>query len=231
MKTLVVIPAREGSKGIRGKNIKLLDGKPLIFYTIDAAKKVFKKENIFISTDSMEIKEVVENYDLAVPFLRPSHLATDNASTNDVLLNVLDNYEAKNGDLEIIVLLQPTSPFRTGKHIEEALSLYNNSIDMIVSVKQAKSNPYYNLFEENKSGYLIKSKNDKIYTRRQDCPNIWEFNGAIYIINVASLKQKQITLFDKIVKYEMDELSSHDIDTPFDWMIAEQIVKLHISEK
>lgn len=230
MKTLVVIPARGGSKGIPGKNIKLLDGKPLIFHTIDAAKKVFEKENILISTDSLKIKNVVENYGIVVPFLRPAHLATDESSSYNLLLHALEKYEAKNGDIETIVLLQPTSPFRTANHIKEALSLYDNSLDMVVSVNESKSNPYYNLFEENNSGYLTQSKKDKIFTRRQDCPKVWEYNGAIYIINVKSLKKKQIASFEKIVKYEMDERSSLDLDTPFDWMIAEQVVKLNSNE-
>jgi CMP-N,N'-diacetyllegionaminic acid synthase len=227
MKTLVVIPARGGSKGVPNKNIKLLNGKPLISYTIDAAKKVFEKEHVLISTDSVKIKNEVENCGVIIPFLRPAFLATDKATTYDVLLNALEYYESKNEIIERLVLLQPTSPFRTEKHIKEALKLYDNSIDMVVSVNESKSNPYYNLFEENKSGYLIKSKKNKTFTRRQDCPKVWEYNGAIYVINVASLKQKQLFAFKKIRKYEMDDISSHDIDTQLDWIIAEQIVKFH----
>jgi N-acylneuraminate cytidylyltransferase len=227
MKTLVVIPARGGSKGVPNKNIKLLNGKSLISYTIDAAKKVFDKEHVLISTDSVKIKNEVENCGVIIPFLRPAFLATDKATTYDVLLNALEYYESKNEIIERLVLLQPTSPFRTEKHIKEALKLYDNSIDMVVSVNESKSNPYYNLFEENKSGYLVKSKKSKTFTRRQDCPKVWEYNGAIYVINVASLKQKQLSAFKKIRKYEMDDISSHDIDTQLDWIIAEQIVKFH----
>jgi len=220
---LVIIPARGGSKGVPGKNIKLLNNKPLIQYSIDAAKKVFKNDEIVISTDSEEIKKEVENLGLEVPFLRPSNLATDKASSQDVILHALEYFENKFGAPDQIILLQPTSPFRSEKHIKEALKLYSSNLDMVVSVKETKANPYYVLKEENEEGYLKKSKESKI-TRRQDLNKVWELNGAIYIINPTSLKSKLIGEFKKVKKYEMDELSSHDIDTPLDWMISEVII-------
>lgn len=230
MKTLVVIPARGGSKGIPHKNIKKLNGKPLIVYTIEAARKVFEDDNILVSTDDEEIKSIVESTGLEVPFLRPPHLATDTATTYDVLIHALEYKTSQGFNPDIILLLQPTSPFRTSKHIEEALKLYNNSLDMVVSVKLTNSNPYYILFEENKEGYLKKIKNEN-FTRRQDVPNVYEYNGALYVINVSSLKQKEIVLFDKVIRYEMNEYNSHDIDTQLDWFIAEKIIENHLNEK
>ena len=221
MRVLVVIPARGGSKGVPGKNIKLLNGKSLISYTIEAAREVFVDSDIYVSTDLEDIKKVSEKDGLKVPFIRPQHLATDTANTQDVLLHALEFFEKTNGcQPEAVVLLQPTSPFRNAQHIKEALELYNGELDMVVSVKQTDSNPYYVLFEENLNGYLNKSKKGN-FTRRQDCPNVWEFNGAIYIINVKSLKTKRISDFIKIKKYVMDEKSSIDIDNQFDWKIAE----------
>jgi|TARA_B110000967_G_scaffold208913_1_gene262804 N-acylneuraminate cytidylyltransferase len=230
MKTLVVIPARGGSKGIPHKNVKKLNGKPLIIYTIEAARKVFDDDNILVSTDDQEIKSIVEGTGLEVPFLRPPHLATDTATTYDVLIHALEYKISQGFNPDIILLLQPTSPFRTSQHIEEALKLYNNSLDMVVSVKLTNSNPYYILFEENKEGYLKKVKN-KNFTRRQDVPNVYEYNGALYVINVSSLKQKEIVLFDKVIKYEMNEYNSHDIDTQLDWFIAEKIMENYLNEK
>ncbi len=224
MKPLVVIPAREGSKGIPGKNIKKLSGKPLINYTLDVAREVFQDKEICVSTDSKEIKAVVEKNGLFVPFLRPEELATDSASTYDVLLHALSFYENKNYFPDIVILLQITSPFRTAKHIKEAMALYKSNYDMLVSVKETKSNPYYVLFEENEEGWLRKSKKGN-FTRRQDCPEVWEYNGAIYLINPNSLKKDTLTDFKKIVKYEMDEFSSHDIDTEFDWKMAEYLIR------
>lgn len=220
MKPLVIIPARGGSKGIPGKNIKDLNGKPLIQYTLDAARGVFQDKEICVSTDSTEIKTVVEKTGLAVPFLRPEDLATDVASTYDVLVHALSYYEKNNYFPDIVVFLQVTSPFRTDEHIREALALYDSGYDMLVSVKETKSNPYYVLFEENEEGWLRKSKKGN-FTRRQDCPKVWEYNGAIYLINPNSLKKSNHLDFRKVVKYEMDEFSSHDIDTEFDWKMAE----------
>ena len=223
MKPLIVIPARGGSKGVPRKNIKVLGDKPLIQYTIDAAKGVFHDEFICVSTDDFEIKSVVEQLGLKVPFLRPNELASDTAGTYEVLLHAISYYESKGYFPDTLILLQPTSPFRTSAHIKEALKLYHESIEMVVSVKETKANPYYILFEEDRNGYLKKTK-EANFTRRQDCPKVWEYNGAIYIINVKALKASAISQFTKVCKFEMDETSSHDIDTLLDWRIAEIII-------
>jgi len=220
----IIIPARGGSKGILGKNIKLLNNKPLIGYTIDAAKEVTINDHIIVSTDSEEIKRVVEGLGLKVPFLRPPHIATDEANSYDVVMHAVDYLMNKGITPNPIILLQPTSPFRKAIHIKEALSLYSDDIDMVVSVTETKSNPYYFLFEENEEGYLQKSKEGN-FTRRQDCPKVWEYNGAIYIMNTNSLKSKPISDFNKVIKYEMTEETSLDIDTELDWIIAETIIK------
>jgi len=216
---LVVIPARGGSKGIPNKNIKLLGGKPLIQYTIEAAREVFDDKNILVSTDSEKIRGIVESCGLAVPFLRPSELAMDNSGTYEVLLHAIEFVEERGFYPETLILLQPTSPFRNATHIKEALKLYNNELDMVVSVKETSSNPYYVLKEENNQGFLENSKKGE-FTRRQDCPKVWELNGAIYIINIRSLKQQPINQFQKVKKYVMEEIPSLDIDTPMDWEIA-----------
>lgn len=221
---LVVIPARGGSKGVPGKNIKQLGEKPLIQYTIEAAREIVPDHQIIVSTDSEEIKKIVESLGLEVPFLRPAELATDTAGTNEVLLHALDYFEKYNTEPEKIILLQPTSPFRTYQHIKEAVKEYDNDLDMVVSVKETAANPYYVLREENEDGFLIKSKEGN-FTRRQDCPKVWEINGAIYIINVLSLKKSPINDFEKIKKFEMDEIASHDIDSQLDWLVAVAIEK------
>jgi CMP-N,N'-diacetyllegionaminic acid synthase len=224
---LVVIPAREGSKGVPGKNIKSLNGIPLINYTVNAARQVFKDDNIIVSTDSLKIKNTVEKTGLVVPFLRPKALATDSAGTYEVLLHALNYIEANGKFPEVVILLQPTSPFRTAKHIREALKLYDSSLDMVVSVKETDANPYYVLREENAKGYLEKSK-DGNFLRRQDCPKVWELNGAIYIINTKSLKQKKLGELKKVKKYVMDRESSLDIDTMLDWELAKIMVNSQI---
>jgi len=224
MKPLVIIPARGGSKGVPRKNIKLLGGKPLIQYTIEAAREVFSDDVICVTTDSIAIKKSVENLGLKVPFLRPVGLAQDNSGTNEVLVHAVNYYEDMGYLPDTVILLQPTSPFRKGGHIREALDLFSEELDMIVSVKKASSNPYYNLWEEGGDGFLRKSKEGN-YLSRQSCPMVYEFNGAIYIIKLDSLKKKPISKFEKVKKYVMEDIYSHDIDTPLDWLIAEFLVR------
>ena len=222
--TLFVIPARGGSKGLPGKNIKPLAGKPLLHYTIDAARELADDTNICITTDDACIAKCAADYGLHVPFERPASLATDTAGTYEVLLHVLDFYAANERTFETLVLLQPTSPFRKAKHIVEAFELYSQSLDMVVSVTESNANPYFNMFEENPDGYLKKVKEGN-YVGRQSCPNVYTYNGAVYIINVQSLKKSLISQFGKIVKYTMNELESTDIDTMVDWLWAEFLIE------
>lgn len=223
MRSLVVIPARGGSKGIPKKNIKLLNKKPLIAYAIKTALQIFSKDDICVSTDADEIAIEAEKSGIDIHFKRPEELATDTAGTQEVLLHALDFYEKKGKTYDTLVLLQPTSPFRKPIHLKEALELYSSDLDMVVSVKESKSNPYYNLFEEEK-GLLKKSKEGQ-YVRRQDVPEVYEYNGAIYIINIKSLKNSDISSFKKVKKYVMDEISSMDLDNLLDWKICELLIK------
>jgi N-acylneuraminate cytidylyltransferase len=222
-KILAIIPARGGSKGIPKKNIKRLHGKPLIYYTIEVARTIFNNLDICVSTDDDEIIQVEENCGLKVPFKRPLELATDTATSNDVLLHALEFYESKKIFYDVIVLLQPTSPLRTAQHVKEAMSLYHNDIDMVVSVKESHVPAV--LCQESEEGYIELLFN-KHTTRRQDIPNYYEYNGAIYVINVKSLKNKGMSAFDKKIKYVMPSNKSIDIDNHEDWNIAEYLLKI-----
>mgnify|MGYP000321341882 CR=1 FL=1 len=223
-KPLVVIPARGGSKGLVNKNKKLLNGMPLILYTVNAARKVFPDSQIVVSTDDAEIKEIVESSGLPVPFLRPEELATDTMGVHDVLLHAINYSESKGYVPDTIVLMQPTSPFRTSTHILGAIDLFDKNTEMVVSVKEAKSNPYFVLREENEKGWLEKFK-EEIFDRRQDCPTVYELNGAIYLIQVDALKRKGISKLSKVRKYMMSSVCSQDIDTIEDWLICEMILE------
>jgi N-acylneuraminate cytidylyltransferase len=176
-----------------------------------------------VSTEDAEIKRVVEDLGLAVPFLRPADLATDTCGTRDVILHALSYYDQIGYEADVIVLLQATSPFREAKHIKGAMSLYNETCDMVVSVKETKSNPYFVLMEEDENGWLQKSKPSS-FVRRQDCPKVYEVNGAIYIIKRRALHIYPGFNFPKVKKYIMEELCSHDIDSMLDWELAELIV-------
>lgn len=225
MKILVIIPARGGSKGIPHKNIKPLNGKPLIHYTIDEAREIVDDEDICVSTDDPEIIKCVEDYGLKVPFVRPAELATDTAGTYEVLLHALNYCEQQGKHYDVVLLMQNTSPFRTADHVKEALSLFRPDVDMVVSVKECAANPYYCVFEENKEGYLHVCKGDGNIFRRQDAPKVYEYNGAIYIMNAEKLKTTHMHKMQKRVKYVMDDRSSFDLDTMWDWQMAEMMAK------
>ncbi|RDV16126.1 acylneuraminate cytidylyltransferase family protein [Pontibacter diazotrophicus] len=222
MDFLFLITARGGSKGLPGKNIKPLYGRPLLSYTLDAAKAVSSPEHICVSTDDEAIAAVVRDAGIPVPFMRPQELATDTATTEQVLIHAIQFYESQGVNYDYVVILQPTSPLRTGQHIQEALNTITPDTEMIVSVKETDANPYYVLVEEDEEGILRKSKEGH-FTRRQDCPKVYELNGAIYIINVDKLKQKGLTQLNR-QKYVMDKMASIDIDDELDFSLVELVI-------
>ena len=215
----VLIPARHGSKGLKNKNIISLGTKPLIQYTIEEAKNIFDTRDIFVSTNSVKIREVAEKSGILVPNLRPKSLSGDLTPMKDVILHFLENY--KNPDY--LVLLQPTSPFRKSKHILEAINELDDKTDMVVSVCESKNNPYWNLFEETKNGLLKKSKKG-VYFTRQEVPKVYAYNGAIYVIKVDSMLKNKNLDFENVKKYLMNPISSIDIDTIEDLQYAEFIM-------
>lgn len=225
MKSLFLITARGGSKGIPHKNIKPLNGKPLIYYTIDVARLFADDEDICVSTDGDDIIKTVEDYGMYVPFKRPDELASDTAGSYEVILHAVKFYEDKGIYYDNVVLLQPTSPFRTKEDVEGCIANYDDMCDMVVSVKSASANPYYDIFEEDSRGHLVISKGDGKITRRQETPKCYEYNGAVYVINIDSLKARHMNDFQKIRFYEMSEIHSVDLDTMLDWKYAELLIQ------
>ncbi|HAQ70399.1 MAG TPA: acylneuraminate cytidylyltransferase family protein [Flavobacteriales bacterium] len=224
MKKLFLIPARGGSKGLPRKNVLPLAGRPMIEYTLDAALGAMEEgDEICVSTDDTEIIQVVQNYGVNIPFVRPSELSNDTAGSEEVICHALDWYENRDFDFEVIVLLQVTSPLRNAHHVKEALELWSNDVDMIVSVKETDSNPYYVLFEEDEKGFLLKSKEGN-FTRRQDCPNVYELNGAIYLINAVRFRENGLKELCRKQKYLMDKRTSLDVDDSIDFKIAENLI-------
>lgn len=224
MKPLIIIPARGGSKGIPKKNIAMLDGRPLIDYTIKAALYTAAPSQIILSTDSEEIASVARDCGLDTPYRRPAELATDTAGSREVILDAMDWAEREGREYDAVVLLQPTSPLRKPEDIAGAMALYDDSIDMVVSVAEARSNPYYNCFEADADGFLHVSKGDGLYTRRQDVPPAFEYNGAVYVINPQSIRKMAMGEFPCRVPYLMPAERSVDIDTPIDLIIASHLL-------
>lgn len=225
MKSLFLITARGGSKGIPHKNIKPLNGKPLICYAIDVARQLADDEDICVSTDGDDIIMTVEDYGLKVPFRRPDELASDTAGSYEVILHAVNYYEEQGRHYDNIVLLQPTSPFRKKEDVEGCLAKYDKNCDMVVSVMPASANPYYDIFEEDVNGNLVISKGDGKITRRQEAPKCYEYNGAVYVINIDSLKAQHMNEFQKIRFYEMNDIRSVDLDTMLDWKYAELLIQ------
>lgn len=229
-KILFVIPARGGSKGIPGKNIKLLGGVPLICRSISVARNIVSDADICVSTDNSDIIRVVEDFGLNIPFVRPDYLATDTSSSYDVLIHAINYYESIGKKYDWLVLLQPTSPFRKVSDIKQMVSMMSDELDMVVSVKKASTNPYYNCYSVNKDGFLQKfiQTDIKIQGRQTPFPNIYEKNGSVYVINIDSLKKHKINEFEKVLFFEMDDVYSVDLDEPLDWIIAEAILNSNI---
>lgn len=225
MNILYLIPARGGSKGVPKKNIKLLNQKPLLHYTIEFARNFTSDNHICLSTDDTEIIECARACNLSVDFRRPQQLATDSACTNGVINHAIKYYESKGRVYDLVVLLQPTSPFRKKEHLVEMLDVWEEKLDLLVSVKESHDNPYFNLFEENDDGMLASMTGSKV-SRRQDLPKVYAFSGAFYVFNVDSLKEKTISNFSKVKKYLISsQIYSLDIDTEFDWFVAEAIIR------
>lgn len=224
-KSLYIIPARGGSKGIPRKNIKLLAGVPLIQYSIVVARALADDDHIIVTTDDEEIAQVARLTGLPVPYMRPSHLATDTAGSREVILDAMDFADSQGIEYDNVVLLQPTSPMRTVADVEACCKLYNDDVDMVVSVVEAAANPYYNCFETDKTtGFIKVCKGDGGFTRRQDAPKVWEYNGAVYVINPQSIRTMTMGEFPRKVPCEMPRERSIDLDTPLDWAIAEVVM-------
>lgn len=221
-KVLAVIPARGGSKGVPKKNIKLLGGKPLIQWSIEAALEATSIDRVIISTDCDEIASVSKKLGCEVPFKRPSYLSTDNANTIDVISHAIDTLES---DYDWVVLLQPTSPFRRPYHIDDAFQhMLKNYKTSCVGVVEANKSPEWMFWLSDDKKHLNKILNNKSPTRRQDCRPTYLINGAIYISKIDEFKENRRFLSDDTFPYVMGEKDSLDIDSYIDFKMAEIII-------
>ncbi|MEP0177515.1 MAG: acylneuraminate cytidylyltransferase family protein [Paraglaciecola sp.] len=221
---LALITARGGSKGIPGKNIKSLGGKPLIQWTIDAAKQSRYIDRLILSSDDHEIIKVARSCQCDVPFIRPSELAQDASSSMDVIMHALDHMEQiEKAKYSHLLLLQPTSPFRETKHIDQIIEqCINQSSEMMISVNRLKKHPSYMYYLEN--GYLTSFKPIKKQLRRQDMPISYEHNGALYFSTINLLRDVLSYNCSSAMPYEMSRFSSLDLDEFEDWDYAEHLI-------
>lgn len=223
-KILAIIPARSGSKGLKNKNIKLLNGKHLIGYTIEAAIKSNIFTDIIVSTDSEEYAEISKVYGAKVPFLRSKELSSDTASSIDVIIDAINKMENLGKKYDYFMLLQPTSPLRTEKNIKESFELLKKKkANSIISVCEVDHSPLIsNVLPENLSlvNFLEKAKN----IRRQDMPKYYRINGAIYLCKVDWFLKYKDMYKEKSYAYIMDKKYSIDIDDEIDFKLAEILI-------
>lgn len=222
---IAIIPARGGSKRLPKKNIKLLAGKPLISWTIEAALQYGKFDLVVVSTDSCEIATVAVQSGAIVPFLRPAELASDTATTNDVISHMVSWVEENYTKVTTVTLLQPTSPLRDAHNIEDAVALYNEyNAKAIVSVCELEHPiQYCNRLPANMSmdGFMSHAH----HKRSQELEPYYRLNGAIYIFDRNYVGSLTEIYSEGTYAYVMNKEKSVDIDDEFDFKMAEFIMK------
>jgi CMP-N-acetylneuraminic acid synthetase len=232
MNILITICARGGSKGIPGKNIKLINGVPLIAYTIELAKEFQKKYNakITLSTDDFEIKKVAEDFGLITNYERPIFLASDTAGKIDTINDVLVYEESLlKRDMDFILDLDVTSPLRTFEDIEQALQLLINKPEAqnLFSVNPAARNPYFNMVEEKSNGFysLVKTNTDGSVMTRQSAPKVFELNASFYWYRRSFFESNlKSAITDKSIIFDMKHIC-FDLDHPVDFLFMEYLLQ------
>ncbi|SHH20385.1 acylneuraminate cytidylyltransferase family protein [Tepidibacter thalassicus] len=228
MEILAIIPARGGSKGVFRKNIKNFNGKPLIAWTIEAAKKSKYVNKVLVNTEDEEIAQISRKYGADIPFLRPENLAKDDTPTMEVIIHALNKLKENfNYNPEYTLLLQCTSPLRNKNHIDEAIELIiDKNVDSVISVTEVEHTPFW-MKRIDDNGYLedFIEYDKKIFTRRQDFPKLYRLNGAIYIAKTEKLLEFRDFEMKKTIPYVMDRVSSIDIDSLDDFNIAQFYMK------
>ncbi|MDT0645334.1 acylneuraminate cytidylyltransferase family protein [Zunongwangia sp. F260] len=227
MNILGLIPARGGSKGIPGKNIKPLFGKPLLQYTFEAAKESKLLSRVILSSDDTLILKVAEEIGLEAPFTRPAEFSRDGTPSIEVIKHALNYFKAKEVSFDAVCLLQPTTPFRRAGLIDAATDRFlEGDYDSLLSVRQVPSeyNPHW-IFEEQDNRLKIATGEDKIIPRRQELPKAYHRDGAIYLTKT-EIVLKQNSLYGNSIGY-IDTTGDPyvNIDTVEDWKEAERLVK------
>jgi CMP-N-acetylneuraminic acid synthetase len=230
-KILAVIPARGGSKRVPNKNVREIGGKPLIAHTIEQTKESEMLDRTIVSTEDDEIREVAKTHGGDVPFERPDELATDTATSDDVILHALDWFDQNNKKFDIVAMVQTTTPFRTSDDIDSALrQLIESDADSVISVSEFDVPPVWAVMEDEnghlrsyfEAGYLW---TDEI-PRSQDTPKLYHPNGAIFSAYVAEFIEQQSFYTNNTLNYKMPRSRSLDIDEPFDLELAQALMNI-----
>lgn len=225
MSSIAIIPARSGSKGLKDKNIKEINGKPLIAYAIESAINTGLFERVHVSTDSEKYAEIARKYGADVPFLRSEAMSSDTASSWDAVKEVLEKYDNIGVSFDNLALLQPTSPLRDSNDIKAAFDIYvSNKAKAVVSVCEVDHSPLLsNTLPDNNSlnGFICTNSS----APRQTFSKYYRLNGAIYVVDIPFLYEDTFIYREGSYAYIMDKRKSIDIDDEFDFEMAEYLMK------
>jgi len=227
MAVIAIIPARGESKGIPRKNIRLLAGKPLIVHTIETALKCKLLYRVIVSTDDKKIADISKKHGAEVPFMRPKELALDSTPMEPVLQHAVSHIEQnEKSHIDIVVLLQPTSPFRKVSDIENCIKkLKNEKADSVVTVCEAEYNPYFVMMKIQNDNLVPFLKTEKPITRRQDAPKVYRLNGAVYAVRRDVLMNENKLFTGNTRAVIMPQERSIDLDSQLDFEFAEFLIK------
>lgn len=227
IKILGLIPARGGSKGVPKKNIKILGDKPLIAYTIEAARACSSINELIVSTDNDEIAATANKYGVAAPFIRPPSIADDIAPMIDVIKHALTFYQAQGKIFEAICLLQPTTPFRTTEDIKACVKLMEKyDADTVITTISVPDvyNPYWVYFEKDRK-LTLSMPREKTSPRRQDLPKAFGRAGSVYLIKTKTIMDNNSMYGKVIIGHEIPHERNINIDTMDDWLKAEEYLR------
>lgn len=229
MSTICTICARAGSKGVAGKNLRILHGRPLIAWTIEQALEHPEINRVYVSTDSDEIAEVAASYGAVVPFKRPAALATDQAAKLPVILHLVDWIVKNEEDFSWIIDLDPTSPLRKSIDISECLRLLKSGASNVITGYPSDKNPYFNMVEKDEEGKVTLSKGDGKIVARQAAPRVYSLNASIYCWHKDTLENGVFQ--DETQIYVMPRDRSVDIDDELDYKVVELLMKERIQRE
>jgi CMP-N-acetylneuraminic acid synthetase len=231
MKILALVPARGGSKRLPGKNVRVLGGKPLIEWSIQAAQGIPEVVDILVSTDEEGIGDIARKAGASVPWLRPAALATDEATSVDVALHALNYYEGLHGPVDGLLLLQPTSPFRSRETVLRGLEMFrSHGFRPIVGVSLASAHPMW-CFQVHGTSMKPFIEGDGVKLRSQGLPPAYALNGALYLISPNELRVSYSFCTQDAIPLVMDDATECvDIDTEFDWQYARYVLDFNQSK-
>lgn len=233
MKILGIITARGGSKGVPGKNIKNLAGKPLLAYTVEAAKSAKGLDRTILSSEDEKIINIARKLSVDIPFVRPATLAGDTTGSLEVIQHAVNLLKQRGDEYDAVCLLQPTTPFRSQGIIDRAIEKFiSGSYDSVISMREvpAEYNPHW-IFEQKDGKLEIATGENEIIKQRQDLPKAYFRDGAVYITKTSVLLEQNSIYGDRIGFIDTTGSAYINIDTMEDWVKAEKIVALQLNSE